>query len=85
MGRWLQWSDEQEREEDRRTLIADVLTLESRMSEWLAREDNELKRLASVLPRNVTDAFLLRERPAWWQVVGLIAAIVGVSLLAWSM
>ncbi len=28
---------------------------------------------------------LLRERPAWWQVVGLIAAIVGVSLLAWSM
>ena len=28
---------------------------------------------------------LLRERPAWWQVVGLIATIVGVSLLAWSM
>jgi drug/metabolite transporter (DMT)-like permease len=27
---------------------------------------------------------LLRERPAWWQVIGLTATIVGVSLLAWT-
>jgi len=28
---------------------------------------------------------LLRERPAWWQAVGVVATIVGVSLLAWAM
>jgi drug/metabolite transporter (DMT)-like permease len=27
----------------------------------------------------------LRERPAWWQMVGIVATIVGVSLLAWAM
>ena len=58
---WLQWSDEQEREEERRSLIADVLTLEARMSEWLAREENSVKLLASTLPRGVDDGFLLRD------------------------
>jgi len=29
--------------------------------------------------------FLLPERPAWWQTTGLLATIVGVSLLAWGM
>ena len=62
VARWLQWSDEQEREADRSTLIADVLTLETRMSEWLAREDNEVKLLASTLPRRIDDAWLLQER-----------------------
>ena len=28
---------------------------------------------------------LLRERPAWWQAIGVTATIVGVSLLAWAM
>jgi drug/metabolite transporter (DMT)-like permease len=28
---------------------------------------------------------LLRERPAWWQSVGIAATILGVSLLAWAM
>jgi len=28
---------------------------------------------------------VLRERPAWWQSVGIVATIVGVSLLAWAM
>jgi drug/metabolite transporter (DMT)-like permease len=28
---------------------------------------------------------VLRERPAWWQAVGVAATIVGVSLLAWAM
>ncbi len=78
VGRWLQWSDEQEREEDRRTLIADVLTLESRMSEWLAREDNEVKLLASVLPRQVNDALLLRERTV---VEGLRRLWVSVTVI----
>jgi drug/metabolite transporter (DMT)-like permease len=27
----------------------------------------------------------LHERPAWWQMVGIAATIVGVSLLAWAM
>jgi drug/metabolite transporter (DMT)-like permease len=28
---------------------------------------------------------VLRERPAWWQAIGVAATIVGVSLLAWAM
>jgi drug/metabolite transporter (DMT)-like permease len=28
---------------------------------------------------------VLRERPAWWQTLGITATIVGVSLLAWAM
>ena len=28
---------------------------------------------------------LLHERPAWWQSVGIVATIVGVSVLAWAM
>lgn len=28
---------------------------------------------------------VLRERPAWWQTLGVAATIVGVSLLAWAM
>jgi len=33
----------------------------------------------------VLGLLLLRERPAWWQTVGIVATIVGVSLLAWAM
>ena len=62
VGGWLQWSDEQEREEERRTLIADVLTLESRISDWLASEELALIALAKTLPAEVDDAALLRER-----------------------
>lgn len=62
VGGWLQWTDEQEREEERRTLIADVLSLESRMSDWLAGETNAVKSLALALPATVDDAALLRER-----------------------
>ena len=61
VGGWLQWSDEQEREEERRTLIADVLSLESRISDWLAGEAGALKSLAKELPAEVNDAALLRE------------------------
>ncbi len=62
VGGWLQWSDEQEHEEERRTLIADVLTLESRISDWLASEELALTALAKTLPVEVDDAALLRER-----------------------
>lgn len=78
VARWLQGSDEQEREEDRRTLIADVLTLETRMSEWLAREDNEVKMLASTLPRRVDDGQLLRDRAV---VQGLRRLWVSVTVI----
>lgn len=61
VGAWLQWSDEQEHEEERRTLIADVLTLENRISDWLAGEDAALAALARILPAQVDDATLLRE------------------------
>lgn len=33
----------------------------------------------------VLGVMLLRERPAWWQSVGIAATIVGVSMLAWAM
>jgi two-component system sensor histidine kinase DctS len=58
---WLQWSDEQDHEEERRTLIADVLTLESRMGLWLADEDTAIKTIARHLPVATDDAVLLRE------------------------
>lgn len=61
VGAWLQWSDEQEHEEERRTLIADVLTLESRISDWLAGEEAALTALSRVLPSRIDDATLLRE------------------------
>jgi two-component system sensor histidine kinase DctS len=58
---WLQWSDEQEREEERRTLITDVLSLESRITDWLAAEETALAGLAKALPDTVNDATLQRE------------------------
>ncbi|MBK7002755.1 MAG: PAS domain S-box protein [Rhodoferax sp.] len=61
VGAWLQWSDEQEHEEERRTLIADVLTLENRISDWLAGEEAALTALAQRLPLRLDDATLLRE------------------------
>ncbi|MGI9133695.1 MAG: sensor histidine kinase [Rhodoferax sp.] len=61
VGFWLQRSEEQDQEEERRTLIADVLTLESRMADWLNAEEGEVKALARSLPSAVTDAALLRE------------------------
>ena len=61
VGVWLQWSDAQEAEEDRHNLITDVLSLESRMTDWLANENAAMKAIAQVLPTEVTDGQLLRE------------------------
>ena len=58
---WLRWSDEQDREEERRTLIRDVLTLQSRIDEWLTNENAEIRNLADTLPMNVDDASLMQE------------------------
>ena len=33
----------------------------------------------------VLGVMLLRERPAWWQSIGIVATIAGVSMLAWAM
>lgn len=33
----------------------------------------------------VLGVMLLRERPAWWQSLGIVATIAGVSMLAWAM
>jgi two-component system, LuxR family, sensor histidine kinase DctS len=62
VGVWLQWSEEKERDEERRTLIADVLSLESRISDWLSAEETALAILARDLPPNISDNTLLRER-----------------------
>ena len=61
VGAWLQWSEEQEREDERSTLIADVLSLESRMAVWLADEDTAIKAIAQHLPAAPTNETLLRE------------------------
>ncbi|MDE2454916.1 MAG: PAS domain S-box protein, partial [Burkholderiales bacterium] len=60
-GTWLQWSDAQEAEDARHTLIADALTLDSRISDWLDGENAEVRRLAQALPAAVDEAGLLRE------------------------
>ena len=61
VGAWLQWTDEQERDDERSTLIADVLSLESRMAVWLADEDAAIKAIAQHLPAVPTNETLLRE------------------------
>ncbi len=61
VGAWLQRADEQEREDERRTLIADVLTLENRMADWLSNEDAAIKAIAKRLPASPSDETLLRE------------------------
>lgn len=61
VGVWLQRSDDQEREEERRTLITDVLSLESRMADWLANESAAMQAIAKRLPQQPNDETLLRE------------------------
>lgn len=61
VGAWLQWTDEQERDDERSTLIADVLSLESRMAVWLTEEDTAIKAIAQHLPAVPTNETLLRE------------------------
>lgn len=62
VGGWLQWSDARDLETERRTLITDVLTLESRIFDWLGNEEAAVAALAKALPASVDDATLLRER-----------------------
>ncbi len=61
VGAWLQWTDEQDRQEERRTLITDVLSLESRITEWLGKEEATVKAIARQLPAAPDDDALLRE------------------------
>ncbi len=62
VGFWLETSERNELEEDRRTLIADVLSLESRITEWLKFEEVSLTQLATALPSKIEDETLMRER-----------------------
>jgi two-component system sensor histidine kinase DctS len=56
---WLQWSDARGAEDERATLIADALTLDSRIAAWLADEQARVNALAETLPAVVDDAKLL--------------------------
>ncbi|SEL84334.1 two-component system, LuxR family, sensor histidine kinase DctS [Roseateles sp. YR242] len=56
---WLRHSDAQDLEEERLTLIADTLTLEARISDWLNAEHAVVDRLATQLPHGVDDHVLL--------------------------
>ncbi len=57
---WLQWSDARDAEAERTTLIADALTLESRIAAWVGEEQQRVTALAAALPQRVDDAGLLR-------------------------
>ena len=57
---WLQWSDRRDAEEERSTLIADALTLESRLTVWLGEEQDRVAMLAASLPPAPDEAALLR-------------------------
>jgi two-component system sensor histidine kinase DctS len=61
VGGWLQWSDTQDIEDERRTLIADALTLDNRLTDWLAGEQRTVAGLAAALPPALDEARLLRE------------------------
>jgi two-component system, LuxR family, sensor histidine kinase DctS len=75
---WLRHSDARDLEEERLTLIADTLTLEARISDWLNAEHAVVDRLALQLPRAVDDSSLLNH-PAVAE--GLRRLWVGVTVL----
>ncbi|UXH79225.1 sensor histidine kinase [Roseateles amylovorans] len=56
---WLRHSDARDLEDERLTLIADSLTLEARLSDWLNAEHAAVDRLAQQLPARVDDNTLL--------------------------
>jgi two-component system sensor histidine kinase DctS len=58
---WLQRTDAREVEDERATLIADALTLESRISAWVADERERIHALAAALPPVVDEAALMRD------------------------
>jgi two-component system sensor histidine kinase DctS len=80
VGAWLQWSDTRELEDERRTLITDALTLETRIAEWIAGEQAAMAKLADELPPVIDDTVLLRQgivaeglRRQWISVTALDA------------
>lgn len=62
VGVWLRLSDMRDLEEERLTLIADSLSLEARISDWLNAEHAAVDRLAQQLPGQVDDNMLLSHR-----------------------
>ncbi|MDH0864127.1 PAS domain S-box protein [Mitsuaria sp. GD03876] len=78
VGAWLRLSDMRDLEEERLTLIADALSLEARISDWLNAEHAAVDRLAQQLPGDVDDNALLRHRTV---VDGLRRLWVSVTVL----
>jgi two-component system sensor histidine kinase DctS len=78
VGLWLRWSEAQELDDERRTLITDALSLESRLSDWVRSEQGVLGALARVLPPDVDDQTLLRLAPV---VEGLRRQWISVTVL----
>jgi two-component system sensor histidine kinase DctS len=78
VGVWLRLSDMRDLEEERLTLIADALSLEARISDWLNAEHAAVDRLAQQLPGEVDDNTLLRHRAV---VEGLRRLWVSVTVL----
>ncbi len=75
---WLQFSARADQEDERRTLLADALTMESRVSDALAAERQAVAALAAVLPLAL-DAEALLRLPA--VVEGLRRLWVSVTVL----
>lgn len=59
---WLQWSDNQELDDQRRTLISDALTLESRLSNRIDAERGQLEALAASLGQGIDPTRLAQLR-----------------------
>jgi two-component system sensor histidine kinase DctS len=78
VGGWLQRADQQEQDDERRTLIADTLTLESRIADVLSAEEAQVRVLANTLPALPVDATLLRQQSV---VQGLQRLWVSVTVL----
>ncbi len=78
LGVWLQWSLQADVEDEHRTLLADALTMESRVSDALAAEQQAVATLAAALT-SANDAEALLRQPA--VVDGLRRLWVSVTVL----
>lgn len=58
---WSQWTMVADIDQERRTLLADALTVQSRLSDALLAEQQAIRVLADAMPANADDAWLLRQ------------------------
>ncbi len=75
---WLQFNEARDLEDEGRTLIADALTMQSRIADWLMAERTAVATLAADLPADIDDAGLMRRQAV---IDGLRRLWVSVTVL----